>query len=297
MTLRTDTDGREDPFLPSVCRIWKTAEIKEREAYDFFGIRFTGHPDMRRLYLREDWAGYPLRKDYDMDSNPLNMENEENADVTEEYDLRADGTIERRENVVFRPDDFIVNIGPQHPSTHGVLRMRTSLDGEMVKKIDPILGYIHRGIEKMNESLTYPQTLALTDRLDYLSAHQSRHALCMCIEQAAGIEVSERAQYIRTIMDELQRIDSHLLFYSCLAMDMGALTPFFYGFREREMILDIFEDTTGGRLIQNYNVIGGVQATCIPISCGRRKSLSCTCGVSSMSTTISLPRASLPAPV
>ena len=297
VTLRTDTDGREDPFLPSVCGIWKTAEIKEREAYDFFGIRFTGHPDMRRLYLREDWVGYPLRKDYDMDSNPLNMENEENADVTEEYDLRADGTIERRENVVFRPDDFIVNIGPQHPSTHGVLRMRTSLDGEMVKKIDPILGYIHRGIEKMNESLTYPQTLALTDRLDYLSAHQSRHALCMCIEGAAGIEVSQRAQYIRTIMDELQRIDSHLLFYSCLAMDMGALTPFFYGFREREMILDIFEDTTGGRLIQNYNVIGGVQATCIPISCGRRKSLSCTCGVSSMNTTTSLRRASLPAPV
>ena len=178
--------------------------------------------------------------------------------------MRADGTIERRENVVFNPDDFIVNIGPQHPSTHGVLRMRTSLDGETVKKIDPILGYIHRGIEKMNESLTYPQTLALTDRLDYLSAHQSRHALCICIEQAAGIEVSQRAQYIRTIMDELQRIDSHLLFYSCLAMDMGALTPFFYGFREREMILDIFEDTTGGRLIQNYNVIGGVQADLHP---------------------------------
>ena len=166
VTLRTDTDGREEPFLPSVCRIWKTAEIKEREAYDFFGIRFTGHPDMRRLYLREDWAGYPLLKDYDMGSNPLNMENEVNADVTEEYDLRADGTIERRENVVFNPDDFIVNIGPQHPSTHGVLRMRTSLDGETVKKIDPILGYIHRGIEKMNESLTYPQTLALTFRLD-----------------------------------------------------------------------------------------------------------------------------------
>ena len=264
VTLRTDTDGREDPFLPSVCRIWKTAEIKEREAYDFFGIRVTGHPDMRRLYLREDWAGYPLRKDYDMDSNPLNMENEENADVTEEYDLRADGTIERRENVVFRPDDFIVNIGPQHPSTHGVLRMRTSLDGEMVKKIDPILGYIHRGIEKMNESLTYPQTLALTDRLDYLGAHQNRHALCMCIEKAMGVEVSERVQYIRTIMDELQRIDSHLLFFSCLCMDMGALTAFFYGFRDREKVLDILEQTTGGRLIQAYNTIGGVQADIHP---------------------------------
>lgn len=256
--------GEENPLLPSVCRIWKTAEIKEREAFDFFGIRFTGHPDMRRLFLREDWKGYPLRKDYDMDSNPLELTSEVNADVTEEFNLRPDGTLERRENVVFNPDDFVVNIGPQHPSTHGALRMRTSLEGETVKHIDPVLGYIHRGIEKMNESLTYPQTLAFTDRLDYLSAHQNRHALCMCIEQAAGIEVTERVQYIRTIMDELQRIASHLLFYSCLVMDMGALTPFFYGFREREMILDIFEETTGGRLIQNYNVIGGVQADIHP---------------------------------
>ena len=256
--------GEENPLLPSVCRIWKTAEIKEREAFDFFGIRFTGHPDMRRLFLREDWKGYPLRKDYDMDSNPLELTSEVNADVTEEFNLRPDGTLERRENVVFNPDDFVVNIGPQHPSTHGALRMRTSLEGETLKHIDPVLGYIHRGIEKMNESLTYPQTLAFTDRLDYLSAHQNRHALCMCIEQAAGIEVTERVQYIRTIMDELQRIASHLLFYSCLVMDMGALTPFFYGFREREMILDIFEETTGGRLIQNYNVIGGVQADIHP---------------------------------
>ena len=256
--------GEEGPLLPSVCQVWKTAEIKEREAYDFFGIRFTGHPDMRRLFLREDWKGYPLRKDYDMDSNPLNMENEVNADVTEEFRLLPDGTLERRENVVFNPDDFVVNIGPQHPSTHGALRMRTSLEGETVKHIDPVLGYIHRGIEKLSESLTYPQTLAFTDRLDYLSAHQNRHALCMCIERAAGIEVTDRVQYIRTIMDELQRIASHLLFYSCLVMDMGALTPFFYGFREREMILDIFEETTGGRLIQNYNMIGGVQADIHP---------------------------------
>ena len=264
VVLKAVATDRENAFLPSVSSLWKTAKIKEREVFDFFGIRFTGNPDMRRLFLREDWKGYPLRKDYDMNSNPLNMENEVNADVTEEYTLRPDGTIEGHENTVFGSDDFVVNIGPQHPSTHGVLRMRTSIDGENIKRIDPILGYIHRGIEKMNESLTYPQTLALTDRLDYLSAHQNRHALCMCIEQAAGIEISERAQYIRTIMDELQRIDSHLLFYSCLVMDMGGLTPFFYGFREREMILDIMEETTGGRLIQNYNVIGGVQADLHP---------------------------------
>lgn len=271
IVLKTATSDRDQAFLPSVCDLWKTAEIKEREVYDFFGIRFLNNPDMRRIFLREDWVGYPLRKDYDMNSNPLNMENEENADVTEEYFMNPDGTIDEHENTVFGKSEFVVNIGPQHPSTHGVLRMRTSLDGENIRKIDPILGYIHRGIEKMNESLTYPQTLALTDRLDYLSAHQNRHALCMCIEKAAGIEISERIQYIRTIMDELQRIDSHLLFYSCLVMDMGGLTPFFYGFREREMILDIFEETTGGRLIQNYNMIGGVQADIQPDFCKKVK--------------------------
>lgn len=264
VALKISTLDRENAFLPSVCDLWKTAEIKEREVFDFFGIRFLNNPDMRRLFLREDWKGYPLRKDYDMSSNPLNMENEENADVTDEYFLKPDGTICGRKNIVFDQKDFVVNIGPQHPSTHGVLRLRTSLEGETISKVDPICGYIHRGIEKMNESLTYPQTLALTDRLDYLSAHQNRHALCMCIEQAMGLEIPERVQYIRTIMDELQRIDSHLLFYSCLVMDMGGLTPFFYGFREREMILDIFEETTGGRLIQNYNVIGGVQADLHP---------------------------------
>lgn len=264
IVLKTSVNNREQAFIPSVCDLWKTAEIKEREVFDFFGIRFLSNPDMRRIFLREDWKGYPLRKDYDMNSNPLNMDNEENADITDEYYLNPDGTIADRKNIVFDQKDFVVNIGPQHPSTHGVLRLRTSMEGETISKVDPICGYIHRGIEKMNESLTYPQTLALTDRLDYLSAHQNRHALCMCIEKAAGIEISERAQYIRTIMDELQRIDSHLLFYSCLVMDMGGLTPFFYGFREREMILDIFEETTGGRLIQNYNMIGGVQADIHP---------------------------------
>ena len=269
--LKTVTADREQAFLPTVSDLWKTALIKEREVFDFFGIRFLNHPDMRRIFLREDWKGYPLRKDYDMNSNPLNMENEVNADITDEYFLKPDGTIADKKNIVFDQKDFVVNIGPQHPSIHGVLRMRTSLDGENICKVDPILGYIHRGNKKLNEILPSPQPLALTDRLDSLTAHQNRHALCMCIEKAAGIEISERAQYIRTIMDELQRIDSHLLFYSCLVMDMGGLTPFFYGFREREMILDIFEETTGGRLIQNYNMIGGVQADIHPTFCTKVK--------------------------
>lgn len=258
--LQTSTNNRENPELFSVCDLWKGANFNEREVYDFFGIRFINHPDMRRLFLRDDWVGFPFRKDYDIESNQLNMTNEVIDDKTTELNLDTEGNVVEKENTLFDDKEYVINIGPQHPATHGVLRFRTSLQGEIIKKIEPYCGYIHRGIEKMNESLTYPQTLALTDRLDYLSAHQNRHALCMCIEKAMGVEVPERAQYIRTIMDELQRIDSHILFYSCLAMDMGAITPFTYGFRDREKILDIFEATTGGRLIQNYNVIGGVQA-------------------------------------
>ena len=265
IVLRTATLNRENPELPSVSAIWKTAELNEREVYDFFGIRFAGHLDMRRLFLRNDWVGYPLRKDDDPSlQNPLRMDNEETIDTTTEISIGADGKIVQSDNVIFDDREYVINIGPQHPATHGVLRFRVSLEGENIRKLDANCGYIHRGIEKMNESLTYPQTLALTDRLDYLGAHQNRHALCMCIEKAMGIEVSDRVKTIRTIMDELQRIDSHLLFYSCLCMDLGALTAFFYGFRDREKILDIFEETCGGRLIMNYNTIGGVQADLHP---------------------------------
>lgn len=256
----TRTLDREHPELPSVSDLWKGADFNEREVYDFFGIRFAGHPDLRRLYLRDDWVGHPLRKDYDESLNPLRMTNEEPVDTTQNLEVQPDGSVLEKRDTLFEEDEYILNIGPQHPATHGVLRFRVSLEGEIIQKLDVHCGYIHRGIEKLCEGLTYPQTLALTDRLDYLGAHQNRHALCRCIEQAMGIEVSPRVQYIRTLMDELQRIDSHLLFFSCLCMDMGALTAFFYGFRDREKILDIFEATTGGRLIQNYNTIGGVQA-------------------------------------
>ena len=146
---------------------------------------------------------------------------------------------------MFEKDEYVVNIGPQHPSTHGVMRFRASLDGEIVKKVDVVSGYIHRGIEKLTEGMTYPQILHFTDRMDYMSAHQNRHCLCMCIEKALGLEIPKRAQVIRTMMDELMRISSHLLSFGCTAMDLGATTAFFYGFREREMVLDIFEKTCG----------------------------------------------------
>lgn len=265
VSLKSVCADRENPMLPSVSDLWDIANIYEREVYDFYGIIFTGHPDMRRIFLREDWVGFPMRKNDETEkNNPLRMTNEPLADVTTSYTLNADGTVTKAENRIFEEDEYVVNIGPQHPSTHGVLHFRVSLDGERIRKIDPVLGYIHRGVEKISESLTYPQTLALTDRLDYLGAMQNRHALCMCIEQAMGVEVSDRVKVIRTIMDELQRIDSHILFFSCLCQDLGATTAFLYGFRDREKILDIFEETCGGRLILNYNTIGGVMADIHP---------------------------------
>ena len=259
ISLKTIAEDKQNPYLPTVSYLWKIAYIYEREVFDFFGIKFLNHPDMRRLFLREDWVGYPMRKNDPTELlNPLRMTDVPLSDSTKEYFLTPDGKISEKTHTVWGPDEYVVNVGPQHPSTHGVLHMRASLDGEIVKRLGLVLGYIHRGVEKISESMTYPQLLALTDRLDYFSAMQNRHALCMCIEKAIGLEVSERVQYIRTIMDELQRVASHLVYYACMAMDTGALTAFFYSFREREEICKIFEDNFGGRVIQNYNTIGGV---------------------------------------
>ena len=256
------TADRENPFLHSITDLYAVAGIYEREVYDFYGIKFIGNPDMRRLFLRNDWVGYPFRKDYDTNPeiNPVRLDHEAVEDTTVSYEEGPDGKIEKVEHTIFGPEEFVVNIGPQHPATHGVLRLRTSVDGETVKKIDLYLGYIHRGIEKLCEGLNYPQTLHFTDRLDYLSAMQNRHCLCMCIEKAMNIEVPRRAQVIRVMMDELMRISSHLLAIGTFCMDLGATTMLFYPLRERETILDILEATCGARMTFNYNCIGGVMA-------------------------------------
>ncbi len=161
-------------------------------------------------------------------------------------------------NIILGEDeDYIINMGPQHPSTHGVLRFEVSLQGERIKKVVPHCGYIHRGIEKMCERDTYPQIIHLTDRMDYLSAHINNEAVCLCVEKALEVEVPERVTYIRTILDELNRIASHQLWWCAMGMDMGALTTFFYGLRDREKILDIFEESFGSRLIHSFNTPGG----------------------------------------
>jgi len=259
LIVKTGTSDRENPLLYSITDLYETAHFNEREVFAMYGIRFINNPDMRRFLLNDDWVGFPMRKDYDANPelNPVSIISREMIDTAPRIMETADGLKEEIVNI-FEQDDYIINIGPQHPSTHGVMHFRTALDGEIVKKIDVHSGYIHRGIEKLCEGMTYPQTLHFTDRLDYLSANINRHALCMCVEKAGGIEVPERAQYIRTIMDELNRISSHLLAWSAQTNDLGATTAFIYGMREREHILDIFDKTCGGRLIINQNVIGGV---------------------------------------
>jgi NADH-quinone oxidoreductase subunit D len=165
--------------------------------------------------------------------------------------------------------EMLVNMGPQHPSTHGVLRMLIRTDGELIMDVRPIIGYLHRCAEKIGENVTYTQYVPYTDRLDYLAAMNNNLAFCLAVEQLMQLEVPRRASYIRVIMAELNRIASHLVAFATYALDIGAFTPFLYGFRERELILNIFEYVCGARLTYNYMKIGGVQRdmdkTCIQL--------------------------------
>ncbi len=266
ISVKTSTEDRDNPMLHSIADLYRIAVFYEREVYDFYGIVFIGNPDMRRLFLSIDWVGYPLRKDYDTNPelNPVSIEAERQSDFTYQWDQTESGEVKRRERRIFAEDDFVVNIGPQHPATHGVLRFRTAIDGETIKKIDVYMGYIHRGVEKLCEDLNYMQTLHFMDRLDYFSAHNYHHGLCLCIEKAAGIEVPRRAQVIRVMMDELSRIASHCLFLGTFCMDLGATTMLFYTLRVREQILDIMERTCGARMTFNYDCIGGVMEDIAP---------------------------------
>ena len=161
--------------------------------------------------------------------------------------------------MALKTETFILNAGPQHPSTHGVFRMRLTLDGEVIQDVEPVFGYLHRGIEKLAEGLTYPQDIVFTDRLDYLASMTYNQAYVVAVEKLAGIQAPERAEYLRVIMAELMRISSHLMAVGFLLNDLGAfLTPLLYMYREREKILDLFDMVCGQRLTYNYMRIGGV---------------------------------------
>jgi len=160
--------------------------------------------------------------------------------------------------------EYFINMGPQHPATHGVLRLMLKLNGETVQEVIPVLGYIHRGIEKIGESVNYRQFVHLTDRMDYLSAMMNNWVVAMVVEKATKTELNDRIQYVRTILAELERIQSHMLWWGVLGMDLGAFTPFLYGFRDREIITDIFEETVGCRLTMNFIQPGGLMADIHP---------------------------------
>jgi NADH-quinone oxidoreductase subunit D/NADH-quinone oxidoreductase subunit C/D len=177
------------------------------------------------------------------------------------------------EDIMTDDGEFVINIGPQHPSTHGVLHLKVWLDGETVKKVEPHLGYIHRSIEKMCENLSYRQYIFSTSRMDYLSAHINNQACCLAVEKGLEVEVPDRAKVIRTILAELTRLASHALWWGCMGLDLGAVTPFFYAFREREMINDIMEESCGARLTQNFMVPGGLMADVHPNFVAKTKEL------------------------
>jgi NADH-quinone oxidoreductase subunit C/D len=265
----------DDPTIASVTGIWKGADFLEREVYDMMGIHFSGHPDLRRILLPEDYTeGYPLRKDFPTEGRGWRSQfdfiprlDEPPLDVTESEISEEQKNAFRAEPGVpgsRRKEELLLNMGPQHPSTHGVLRVVLVLDGERIVKATPDLGYLHRGVEKLSEGLTYMQIIPHTDRLDYVCAMSNNYAYVRAVEKLLEITVPVRAEYIRTIVAEMQRILGHLFWLGTQALDIGAMTVFFWTFREREVLLDMFEKLCGARLTLNYYRIGGVDSDFTP---------------------------------
>ncbi len=282
---------RQDPIeVPSVTPIWAGAEFQEREAWDLLGIRFVGHPDLRRILTWEGFAGHPLRKDwkepfyeeevkpyksrwpdgkffYAEEKNPfkdnLNFPPDFNPDswTPDQADALLYASLSRylKSDDDLRTERVIINLGPQHPSTHGVFRAVAVLDGETVVALKPVVGYLHRNHEKIGERNTFLQNMPYTDRLDYFNSMSNNWAYALAVEKLMGIKVPERAEYLRVIMAELSRIQNHLILIGMLLNDLGAyFTPSLYAFEERELILDIFEAASGSRMMCNYHRFGGV---------------------------------------
>ncbi|MBI1856068.1 MAG: NADH-quinone oxidoreductase subunit D, partial [Chloroflexi bacterium] len=282
---------RTDPVeVPSLIQVYAGADLQEREAWDLLGIKFTGHPDLRRILMWEGFEGHPLRKDWQEpfyeedfkpfksrwpdgkiemaeDKNPYkdNLKFPQNFDPEKwipEGDALLYGSLAKytiTDEHGLKSDRIVVNMGPQHPSTHGVFRAAIVLEGETIVGLKPVVGYLHRNHDKIGERNTYLQNMPYTDRLDYFNSMSNNFGYAVAVEKLMNIKVAERAEYIRVIMAELSRIQNHLVFVGMLLNDLGAMyTPALYAFEERELILDIFEAAAGSRMMCNYFRFGGV---------------------------------------
>ncbi|HML56334.1 MAG TPA: NADH-quinone oxidoreductase subunit B/C/D [Solidesulfovibrio magneticus] len=243
-----------DATLPTATGVWSAANWYEREAAEMFGLRFDGHPDPRRLLTHRDWAGHPLRKDYE--GRATNMPAFTREDCARLAPVDAAEILGERA----KDGDYLLNFGPHHYATHGIIRFVMALRGERIKAMGIDIGYHHRGVEKIGERQTWHQFIPYTDRVDYLSGIANNLSYVTAVEKLAGIEVPPRAAYARVMLSELFRLSNHLMYFGTFLQDLGMMSPIFYALREREMVLDIIETITGGRLHPSWLRLGGLAA-------------------------------------